>query len=65
MFGLKYDGPWRHFASVKVNDILTSDCENSDNPRSNRYAFLVSDEEFDTVLQGIKGEEVGFGGGPR
>ena len=23
MFGLKYEGPWGHFAPVKVNDILT------------------------------------------
>ena len=25
MFGLKYEGPWGHFAPVKVNDILTLD----------------------------------------
>ena len=32
MFGLKYEGPWGHFAPVKVNDILTLDFDDSDNP---------------------------------
>ena len=57
MFGLKYQGPWGHFAPVKVNDLLTLDFDDSDNPRSNHYAFLASDEEFDAVLQRIKDEE--------
>ena len=50
MFGLKYEGLWGHFAPVKVNDILTLDFDDSDNSRSNHYAFLASDEEFDSIL---------------
>ena len=65
MFGLKYEGSWGHFAPVKVNDILTLDFDDSDNPRSNHYAFLASDEEFDAVLRRIKDEGVVFGSGPR
>ena len=65
MFGLKYEGPWGHFAPVKVNDILTLDFDDSDNPRANHYAFLASDEEFDAILQRIKDEGVIFGSGPR
>ena len=65
MFGLKYEGPWGHFAPVKVNDILTLDFDDSDNPRANHYAFLASDEEFDAILQRIKDEEIIFGSGPR
>ena len=65
MFGLKYEGPWGHFAPVKVNDILTLDFDDSDNPRSSHYAFLSSDEEFDAILQRIKDEGVVFGSGPR
>ena len=65
MFGVKHEGPWGHFAPVKVNDILTLDFDDSDNPRSNHYAFLASDEEFDAVLQRIKDEGVVFGSGPR
>ena len=30
MFGLKYEGPWGHFAPVKVNDILTLDFDDSE-----------------------------------
>ena len=65
LFGLKYEGPWGHFAPVKFNDILTLDFDDSDNPRSNHYAFLASDEEFDAILQRIRDEGVVFGSGPR
>ena len=65
IFGLKYEGAWGHFAPVKVNDTLTLDFDDSDNPRSNHYAFLASDEEFDAVLQRVKDEGISFGSGPR
>ncbi len=65
LFGLTYEGPWGHFAPVKVNDMLTLDFDNSDNPQSNHYCFLASDEEFDEVLQRIKDEGVVYGSGPR
>ena len=58
-------GALGHFAPVKVNDILTLDFDDSDNPRSNHYAFLASDGEFDAILQRIKDEGVVFGSGPR
>ena len=65
LFGLKYEGPWSHFAPVKVNDTLTLDFDDSDSPQANHYAFLASDEEFDAILQRVKDEEVAFGSGPR
>ena len=65
IFGLAYTGTWGHFAPVKVNDTLTLDFDDSDNPRSNHYAFLASDEEFDAVLQRVKDEGIPFGSGPR
>ena len=64
IFGLEYKGTWGHFAPVKVNDILTLDFDNSDDPRSNHYAFLASDEEFDAVLHRVKDEGMSFGSGP-
>ena len=64
IFGLTYDGAWGHFAPVKVNDTLTLDFDNSDNPQSNHYAFLVSDDEFDAALQRVKDEGIPFGSGP-
>ena len=57
-FGLEYNGTWGHFAPVKVNDTLTLDFDDSDDPRSNHYAFLASDDEFDTVLQRVKDEGI-------
>ena len=65
VFGLEYKGTWGHFAPVKVNHTLTLDFDDSDDPRSNHYAFLASDEEFDEVLQRVKDEGVPFGSGPR
>ena len=53
-----------HFAPVKVNDVLTLDFDDSDDPRSNHHAFLASDEEFDAVLQRVKDEGISFGSGP-
>ena len=50
MFGLKCERPWEHFLPVMVNDMLTLDFDDSDNPRSNHYAFLASDDEFDAIL---------------
>ena len=35
LFGLKYEGPWGHFAPVKINDTLTLDFDDSDNPGAN------------------------------
>ena len=65
LFGLEYHGTWGHFAPVKVNDVLTLDFDDSDDPRSNHYCFLASDEEFDAVLQRVKDEAMAFGSGPR
>ena len=64
IFGPEYNGTWGHFAPVKVNDVLTLDFDDSDDPRSNHYAFLASDEEFDAVLQRVKDEGMSFGSGP-
>ena len=64
IFGQEYNGTWGHFAPVKVNDVLTLDFDDSDDPRANHYAFLASDEEFDAVLQRVEDEGVSFGSGP-
>ena len=64
IFGPEYNGTWGHFAPLKVNDVLTLDFDDSDDPRSNHYCFLASDEEFDAVLQRVKEEGMAFGSGP-
>lgn len=65
ILGVEYGGTWGHFAPVKVNDTLTLDFDDSDDPQSNHYAFLASDREFDAVLQRVKDEGIPFGSGPR
>ena len=64
VFGLTYAGIHGHFAPVHVNDSLTLDFDDSDDPRSNHYAFLASDEDFDAILQRVKDEGIPYGSGP-
>ena len=44
---------------------MTLDFDDSDNPRSNHYAFLAPGHEFDAILRRIKDEGVAFGSWPR
>ena len=64
IFGLEYNGPWGHFAPVKVNNTLTLDFDNQVNFEGHHYAFLASDEEFDAILKRVREEDVSFGSGP-
>ena len=65
VFGLSYDGPWGHFAPVRVNDSLTLDFDNAAKFESHHYAFKVTDEEFDAIFARIKQEGIPYGSGPR
>jgi catechol 2,3-dioxygenase-like lactoylglutathione lyase family enzyme len=64
IFGLKYEGLWGHFAPVEVNKTLTLDFDNRERFESHHYAFIVTDEEFDTIFKRIKDEGVAYGSGP-
>jgi catechol 2,3-dioxygenase-like lactoylglutathione lyase family enzyme len=64
MFGLKYEGPWGHFAPVRVDEHLSLDFDNRENFQSQHYAFLVTDEEFDEILGRVKEEGIAYGSGP-
>jgi len=65
IFGLPYAGPWGPFAPVKFNETLSMDFDDRGEVHHNHYAFLVSDEEFDEILQRVKDEGISFGSGPR
>ncbi len=65
ILGVEYRGTWGHFAPVKVNDTLTLDFDDVPHPRSNHYAFLASDQEFDAILDRVESEGIAFGSGPR
>ena len=65
IFDVEYSGLWGHFAQVKINDTLTMDFDDGNEPQtSNHYAFLASDEEFDSILGRVKAEGVKFGSAP-
>lgn len=64
IFEFNYEQDWGPFAIVRVNDSLTLDFMEKDKFSSNHYAFKVSEEEFDAILQRIKTEQCGFGSGP-
>ena len=50
IFGVKYGGPVGHFAQVRVNEELALDYDNRERFDSHHYAFVVSDNEFDTIF---------------
>ena len=62
MFDLPYEGAG-HFAPVRVNDQLTLDFASASNVESMHYAFLVTEDEFDSIFGRIQSEEVSFGAG--
>jgi catechol 2,3-dioxygenase-like lactoylglutathione lyase family enzyme len=64
IMGLTYDGPQGHFAPVRINEQLTLDFDDSDEPPHHHYAFMVSDEEFEGIFERVKGAGVRYGSGP-
>ncbi|MEX2599241.1 MAG: VOC family protein [Dehalococcoidia bacterium] len=64
IMGLPYEGVMGHFAPVRINDALTFDFDQSDDPRPQHYAFHVTDEEFDSIFGRIQAEGIAYGSGP-
>ena len=64
IFGLNYEGPEGHFAPVRVNETLTLDFDNARSFEPHHYAFHVSDEEFDAILQRVQAAGIPYGSGP-
>lgn len=64
IFGLSYDGPMGHFAPVRVNDTLTLDFDDRAQFEPHHYAFHVSDDEFDAILERVKAAGVAYGSEP-
>ena len=64
IFGLNYEGPEGHFAPVRVNETLTLDFDNARSFESHHYAFHVSDEEFDAILQRVQVAGIPYGSDP-
>ncbi len=65
IFGLTYEGPAGHFATVQVNETLTLDFDDREVSESHHYAFHVEEDEFDAIFERIKSAGISFGSGPR
>ncbi|NKC14365.1 MAG: VOC family protein [Gammaproteobacteria bacterium] len=61
----RFEGTWKEFALVRINDVLTLDFVDEVAFGSHHYAFLASDEEFDTILRRLVGGNHSFGSSPR
>ena len=64
ILGLEYNGPWGHFAPLKINSTLTLDFDNQEKFEGHHYALLASDQDFDAILGRIMEEGVSYGSGP-
>ena len=64
VMGLTYGGLNGHFAPVHINDQLTLDFDNAEEFSSHHYAFLIGDEEFDSIFERVKAEGIPYGSGP-
>lgn len=75
VFGLTAKPGSGHFAQVQINESLTSDFADQPEPwggpgfdartdRSHHYAFHVSAEEFEGILERVRAKGVPCGSGP-
>jgi catechol 2,3-dioxygenase-like lactoylglutathione lyase family enzyme len=64
IFGLRYEGSAGHFAPVRVNETLTFDFDNASSFERHHYAFHVSDDECETILQRVQEAGLAYGSDP-
>lgn len=64
IFGFNFIKEWEHFAVVKVNSTLTLDFLTKEKFSVQHYAFKVSEEEFDTILNRVKDKGLPYGSDP-
>src|SRR5437763_1271542 len=66
VLGRGYGGKFARFAPVQLDDELNLDYASTEEEDFERrfFGLLVSEEEFDGILDRLKGEEVPFGSEP-
>ncbi len=65
IFGLKYEGPFGHFAPIKIpSQSLTLDFDTRSSFQSQHYAFKVSEAEFDEIFGRVREADLEWGSGP-
>lgn len=60
LLGVPAEAPWGPFRPVRTGNGVTLDFVTSNDVRTQHYAFLVSDAEFDTAFAKIKEAGVAF-----
>jgi catechol 2,3-dioxygenase-like lactoylglutathione lyase family enzyme len=64
IFGLTVKPGDGYFAQVQVNDSLTFDFADEEEPQSHHYAFHISDAEFEALYERVKAKGLTYGSGP-
>ena len=64
ILGVKPDAQWGPFIPVRTANGVTLDFVDSKDVRTQHYAFLVDDKEFDAIFERIKSEAITYGSGP-
>ena len=64
IFGFKYIGKFARFIVVRVNKTLCLDFADSEKFEPHHYAFKVSEQNFDIILERLKTENIKYGSGP-
>jgi len=65
IFGFKYEGPFGHFAPVRIaSQSLSLDFDNRTTFEPHHYAFKVGEAEFDDIFSRVKAEGLAYGSGP-
>jgi catechol 2,3-dioxygenase-like lactoylglutathione lyase family enzyme len=60
MLGLAEPVPVSHFVTVALGNDVTLDYDRADEVRSQHYAFLVDDADFDPIFERVRAEGVPF-----
>ncbi len=64
IFGLTVKPGQGHFVQVQINESLTFDFDEEPEPKSQHYAFHISEAEFEAIFGRVKAKGLRFGSGP-
>jgi catechol 2,3-dioxygenase-like lactoylglutathione lyase family enzyme len=64
IFGLTVKPGEGYFAQVQVNESLTFDFADQQEPKSHHYAFHVSEAEFEAIFGRLQARSLPYGSGP-
>jgi catechol 2,3-dioxygenase-like lactoylglutathione lyase family enzyme len=65
IMGLRYAGPVRHFAPVRVNDRFTLDFYKAEGFKSYHLGFHIGEDDFDAIFSRLQARGICYGNDPR